>query len=224
MKILIRALSVVLAILVPALLVLSAARLIMTETYLNFEYHRPDFPPDRYGFTLEDRLHYGPYALRYVFNGEGIDYLAQLTLPNGLPLYSSNELSHLADVKNVVRAIFGTLAVLWAVVIMLIVGLWRRDPGVVWVALLSGATLTLLSLGALTFFVLTSWDSFFDQFHELFFPGGNWIFDFSDDLIRLYPVQFWQDSALTLGLLTAIAATLILILSFWRLRRKARLS
>ena len=42
----------------PIVLVLLAARLVMTPLFLQFEYNRADFPADPFGFTREDRLTY----------------------------------------------------------------------------------------------------------------------------------------------------------------------
>jgi uncharacterized membrane protein len=37
---------------------------------------------------------------------------------------------------------------------------------------------------------------FFTAFHSLFFEGDSWLFLFSDTLIRLFPIRFWQDAFL----------------------------
>ena len=66
---------------IPFLLAVSSLRLLLSEQFLQFEYRRPGFPADFYGFSVEDRLEYGPYAVNYLFNGEPIDYLAALRLP-----------------------------------------------------------------------------------------------------------------------------------------------
>ena len=39
-------------------------------------------------------------------------------------------------------------------------------------------------------------DRFFVAFHGLFFEGNTWLFLFSDTLIRLFPIRFWQDAFL----------------------------
>ena len=38
--------------------------------------------------------------------------------------------------------------------------------------------------------------NFFAGFHSLFFEGDSWIFRYSDTLIRLFPIRFWQDTFL----------------------------
>ena len=37
---------------------------------------------------------------------------------------------------------------------------------------------------------------FFTAFHKLFFEGDSWLFLYSDTLIRLFPIRFWQDTFL----------------------------
>jgi uncharacterized membrane protein len=37
---------------------------------------------------------------------------------------------------------------------------------------------------------------FFVGFHSLFFEGDSWLFLYSDTLIRLFPIRFWQDAFL----------------------------
>jgi uncharacterized membrane protein len=39
-------------------------------------------------------------------------------------------------------------------------------------------------------------DEFFIFFHSLFFEGNSWLFLFSDTLIRLFPIRFWEDAFL----------------------------
>jgi integral membrane protein (TIGR01906 family) len=38
--------------------------------------------------------------------------------------------------------------------------------------------------------------NFFAGFHALFFEGDSWLFLYSDTLIRLFPLRFWQDAFL----------------------------
>ncbi|HEU4745662.1 MAG TPA: DUF1461 domain-containing protein, partial [Anaerolineales bacterium] len=43
--------------------------------------------------------------------------------------------------------------------------------------------------------------SFFAGFHSLFFEGDSWLFLYSDTLIRLFPIRFWQDAFLLAAVL-----------------------
>jgi integral membrane protein (TIGR01906 family) len=58
-------------------------------------------------------------------------------------------------------------------------------------------------------FVLLGFNTFFTAFHRVFFSGDTWLFNYTDTLIRLYPVQFWFDAATVIGL-TTIAEAIVL--------------
>lgn len=214
-------LSIVLTLAVPVLLVLVVVRLMISPTYLSLEYYKPDFPPDDYGFTLADRLHYGPFALNYLINNANISYLRDLTFPDGRPFYNGRELQHMIDVQRVTQIAFTVLFVVAVFVALIgfVLSRSREGRAALRRGLFSGGLLTLTLIAGLGIFVLVNWETFFTQFHELFFANGTWTFEYSDSLIRLYPVRFWQDTALTIGGLTAFGALLIMAGCWWWARR-----
>ena len=103
MKILLRILSWFITFLVPVALIFVGVRLVLTHAYLDIEYRMPGFPPDDYGFTMQDRLHWSKISWDYMLNTEGISFLGDQAFPDGSPLFNGRELSHMLDVKNVVR-------------------------------------------------------------------------------------------------------------------------
>jgi integral membrane protein (TIGR01906 family) len=211
--------SLYFALCVPVTLTLIGARLLMTPAYLQFEYNRADFPPDTYGFTTADRLRYGQYGLDYLVYNHAIDYLGDLKFDNGQVLFNSRELGHMVDVQMVTRAAFIVLAVLLIVETLLFAGIARRLNGwfAIWRGLIGGSLLTLLILAAAVISIVVAWEQFFNAFHELFFTSGTWVFEYSDTLIRLYPVRFWQDAAINIGVFAGIGALFILAVC-WRRR------
>ncbi|MBI4772336.1 MAG: DUF1461 domain-containing protein [Chloroflexi bacterium] len=60
--------------------------------------------------------------------------------------------------------------------------------------LLGGAGLTLLLFLGVIAYIAINFNTFFTQFHEVFFASGTWVFEYSDTLIRLFPLRFWQDA------------------------------
>lgn len=202
---------------VPFLLVLGSVRLIMTPLFLQFEYTRPGFPADYYGLTNEERLRYAPFALEYLLNAEGIDFLANLDFLDGEPQYNARELRHIEDVKLITQAAFLLALLLVFVFLVAGYGLWRVQRARLRRALLNGALLTLAIIAAIVVIAVVNWDFFFTRFHEIFFATGTWRFEYSDTLIRLFPEQFWFDAALTIGGLTALGAVLIIVMTRrWR--------
>lgn len=204
-----------LTVIFPIVLVLLAARLVMTPLFLQFEYNRSDFPPDLFGFTREDRLNYAPYALNYLLNGAGVEYLGDLKLPDGGLQYEADELRHMRDVKNLTQIAFGFAFFAGLIGIADVVFLFRRARENLRRGLFYGALLTLAIVAAIIVVAVTDWDGFFVGFHELFFQNGTWYFPTSDTLIRLFPEQFWFDAALTIGGITVITS-LVVFIAMWR--------
>jgi integral membrane protein (TIGR01906 family) len=212
-------LRLLLTVLLPILLVLTGVRLLMTPLWLQIEYNRPGFPEDVYGFTREDRLAYAPAAVDYLLNDAGIQFLGDMTGPEGRPLYTERELQHMFDVKIVTQTAF---VFLWvgAIAAALIAGLLARQPATrptLWRALRDAGIITLAAIAAIVIGAVTAWNAFFTMFHNLFFAEGTWMFLYSDTLIRLFPEQFWFDSALVIGTLTAVVALALTVVGWRRL-------
>ncbi len=203
--------------LVPVALIGLALRLLLTPWFLEVEYRLPGFPDDPYGFTRAERLHWSRYALNYLLNREDISYLADLRFDDGQPLFNPRELRHMEDVKRVtqgaLQAFYGALGAL------ILLGLGSRSGSArqaFWSGVKRGGWITVGLAGligvvvALGMFVLPElfW-TFFSGFHALFFEGDSWIFAYSDTLIRLFPLRFWQDAFLFAALI-AIATGLAL--------------
>jgi len=197
------------------LIVLLIVRIVMTPAFLYFEYTRPGFPDDPYGFTTEERMDYAPYTLRYLLNGEDVEYLADLTLNDGRPMYTLRELQHLRDVKIVTQIAFA--AAIGASVLALVVVLYlyyRGDPWQLATSIRNGALFTVALLITIALTAVFNWEFFFTGFHQMFFASGTWQFYYSDTLIRLFPEQFWFDAALTIGGLTILSAITLFFITY----------
>ena len=190
-------LSWLVTILVPLALLMLGVRLLMTPLFLEAEYRMPGFPEDSYGFTLQDRLEWSKPSVEYLLNGESVDFLAKLQFDNGKPIYNERELSHMADVKNVVQKLLKTWIVDLVLLALLGVWAWRGNwlEDYLW-GWKRGGLLTAGLLIAMAAFAAVSFWQFFTWFHSLFFSGDTWLFEFSDTLIRLFPIRFWEDAFL----------------------------
>lgn len=197
-------LSVLITILAPLTLIGLGLRLLLTTTFLHIEYNMPRFPQDEYGFTKEDRLKWAPYAVEYLVNNADISYLGDLTFDDGTPLYNERELSHMVDVKRVTRGAlnvwYATLAILLALGIWSKLGHWEqayrqglRRGG--WLMVGLAVAIGLIVIVGIVVNPNVFW-GFFTAFHKLFFEGDSWLFLYSDTLIRLFPIRFWQDAFL----------------------------
>jgi len=194
----------------PVFLVLTGVRLVMTDAFLQVEYHRPGFSADRYGFTREDRLRYAPQAVDYLRGGPDLE---ALTFPDGQPLYNPRELRHMADVKAATdMALALHTALTLGLLAVALLAAWRPGARIALRrGLADGGALTLALIVALLIVVVFGWNLFFESFHRVLFEGDSWQFSTSDTLIRLFPQQFWFDAALTIGLIAVLGALLALL-------------
>jgi len=197
-------LSWLITILVPLALIGLGLRILLSPIFLRVEYNMPYFPPDGFGFTKADRLKWAPYALNYLTNSADISYLGDLKFDDGSPLYNERELSHMADVKRVTKNALNVWYVALALLTLLGVWSWRGgwNPAYRQGLMRGGWLMVILAvvIGVIAVIGIAVnpdiFFSFFTAFHHLFFTGDSWLFYFSDTLIRLFPIRFWQDAFL----------------------------
>lgn len=197
-------LSWLVTILIPIALIGLAIRVLLSPIFYRVEYNMPYFPPDEYGFRKADRLKWAPYAVNYLVNNADISYLGDLKFDDGKPLYNERELSHMNDVKRVTQGALRSWYV--SLAILLLLGMWAWFGG--WwesyrLGLMRGGWLMVglaITIGVIVVVGIAInpnvFDVFFTAFHTLFFEGDSWLFLFSDTLIRLFPIRFWEDAFL----------------------------
>ncbi|WP_238654485.1 TIGR01906 family membrane protein [Rothia uropygialis] len=212
----------VIAVAVPLATLMVGVRLIATPVFLWFEYHRPGFPGDSFGFSTDDRMTYGSYGLNYILNFAPDRYLADVVTADGDQVFTPAEVSHMTDVKHVMLWTILVIAVFSLIAVLCMKGLRLRAPGAIRKSIFWGAWLTLGVLALLGILGALGWESFFTGFHEIFFSGGNWAFRVSDSLIRLFPEQFWVDSAIGIGLFSVLVSVVLLICAWPTAFRRQR--
>ncbi len=215
--------QVLLALFYPVILLVLAVRAVTSPLFLWAEYNRPGFPGDGYGFSTDDRMTYGSYAVDYLSNWAGPRYLGDLVNRSGGDLFKDGEVGHMADVKVVILSAFGGGALLIVLSLVAIAYLRRRSTGGVRRGLFAGSIVALaiiLGLGALA---VLGWQQFFTEFHRIFFASGSWTFALEDTLIRLFPGQFWIDAGIVIAALVLLVSLVTLILT-WPTRRRRGLA
>jgi integral membrane protein (TIGR01906 family) len=210
MKILYRILSWIVTLFIPLALLFLSFRLLLTPAFLQIEYRMPGFPVDSYGFTQEDRLYWSRFVWDYPVNDAGIEYLGDLAFKDGSPLFNDRELSHMVDVKNVVIPVMWIGYGSWIMLAGL--GLWAHFGK--WIkyyqlGLKQGGWLMVILAAGVAAFVVIAFSQFFTVFHSIFFTGDSWLFLYSDTLIRLFPLRFWQDCFLYGGGVALIGGLLL---------------
>jgi integral membrane protein (TIGR01906 family) len=208
----------------PFFLGMGTIRAIIAWDYPAFEYGR--IPPDRFGFTPEERLELARATLAYLQRpepaSEVIYLLEDLRLPNSdRSLYNDSEIGHMIDVKNVADAMKWVAYVTGIIVIaglaFLLVPRATRLYG--WRTLMLAGLGTVIALAVIALVILIAWPIFFVQFHELLFPPGTWTFAFTDSLIRLFPEQFWFDIGVLISGTTLVLGALVALMGYVLYRR-----
>jgi len=146
---------------------------------------------------------------------QAVQILEDLRQPDSdQPLFASNELSHMVDVKRLTDRLIrvwlvATLIAVVGSIFLLARKVTRRQAYLAW---RNGGALTAVLLGALVVYALLSWRTFFVAFHDVFFPPGTWTFDWENSLIRIFPDKFWFDA-----FLLPLGTVFLLSLALWAL-------
>ncbi len=199
--------SLIITLVIPIILVLTSARVLFTPAFLAHEYSLKNFPPDEFGFSTADRLHWGTLSINYLFNSAGIEFLSDLKLEDGQSLYNERELRHMVDVKILVQAAlkvwYCSLVIFALLILFACLVNWLPQFAK---AVSAGGWLTVGLMGLIMAGTLIDFDELFTQFHHIFFTGDTWLFYTDDTLIRLLPIKLWSDAFLIIGIFTIIGA------------------
>jgi integral membrane protein (TIGR01906 family) len=124
----------------------------------------------------------------------------------GSPVLDERERGHMRDV----RTVFGGLAIaaVISIVVLVTAAVLRRDRAATWRAVRRGAIWLVAVVVGLGIVALVAFDTLFEVFHEVLFPAGSYDFDpATERLVQLFPFQFWQESAIAVGIaIIAISA------------------
>lgn len=217
-KLFIRVLPWIVSFLTPLVILMIAIRVLIVPSYVQFAYRLPNFPADPYGFSFEERIRWSQPSIAYLVNNEDISYLADLAFESGEPIYNARELVHMEDVKEVVTgmriALAISMVILLAITLMAVRGRWTQR-------LLSafhfGGWGVIGIILAILLFVAINFNTLFTWFHKMFFEEGTWQFHPSDTLIRLFPMRFWQDAFILVGVISLLIGGLIVFATRQRL-------
>ena len=134
-------------------------------------------------------------------------------------LFNDNETSHMADVKALfLRTYRAQTAAALLVAVFTAAAVWRFRGGAypviaAWMRRCAVVTTAfVLLIGLLS---VVAFDALFTAFHYLGFPQGNWAFDpRTEYLVRVFPLGFWQEMTLIIGLLALIEAAALWTIGF----------
>lgn len=135
----------------------------------------------------------------------------------GAPVLNDRERSHMRDVRGVFAGFFALVG--FGAVVLLIAA--RRATGTearlaLWRGVSGGARGLAIGLAIVGAITVLAFDAAFEVFHRLFFSSGSYTFDpATDRLVQLFPVTFWSETAMAVGVVTLVVA----LVTMWRARR-----
>jgi len=141
----------------------------------------------------------------------------------GTTVLDERERAHMRDVRTVFMGFFAVtaLAVVGALVVVIRRG--RAHRAATWRSIRQGALALIIALVLLGGFAVIAFDVVFEVFHEIFFAGGSYTFDpATEKLVQLFPFQFWQETALLLGVVAIVVAAIVAVIAHLRLERARR--
>jgi len=197
--------SLLITITLPFVIIMFAVRILFTPIFLIIEYNFPKFPPDSYGFTTEDRLNWGIKSMNYLFDRTNSKNFSDLKFEDGSNIYNDREISHMVDVKVLLQKMLNIFyVILGTYFLFLIVSIKRKQKQYFYKGLFQGGILTIGLITLIIAGIVISFDQLFTLFHKLFFTGDTWLFNYSDTLIRLFPMRLWQDAFIMMGIISLI--------------------
>lgn len=200
--------------LLPIIVIMISIRMLISPAFAQIEYRLPGFPDDPFGFTLEDRLEWSKPSIKFLVNHEGISYLSALQFDSGEEIFNERELSHMVDVKKVVTGM--RIALFSAILITIVITIAAVRMGMkssIVLAYRRGGWGVIGLIMLILVFVALNFSKLFTYFHKIFFESGTWQFLTSDTLIRLFPMRFWQDAFIFVGVISLVLGIAIILIS-----------
>jgi integral membrane protein (TIGR01906 family) len=187
-------------------------RTALSPFFVNLEYKLPNFPPDTYGFTTDERLVWADYSIRYLLGKVSEEEFSTIQFLDGAPLFNEREISHMIDVRDLTLIMLAIWRILFGFfTIVLFIG-WKNNWQRAFLrALEDGAKATLAIIVGILIYVLINFNQLFTLFHQIFFEGDSWLFYLSDTLIRLFPIKFWQDLFIYIGSFCILTSSILII-------------
>lgn len=132
---------------------------------------------------------------------------------SSVAFFTDNEISHMVDVRSLITKIFILLASSFIILVILISILTFKNSqkrfkniGIVFI---TGSSIVIF-LFILLFILSWNFSSLFDNFHLIFFPQGNYMFEAGSLLITLFPFNFFFQFFLRLVITSSILSAILL--------------
>ena len=109
--------------------------------------------------------------------------------------FTLEEVSHLKDVKELMRSLGYYFVFLLVVEIFIIVMIYQTDKKQLYKPFLYGGITSTSVLLLTLLWTVIDFNSIFTLFHQIFFQAGTWIFSQNNKIIQLFPIDFFFNTA-----------------------------
>ena len=183
----------------------------LTPQWVAFEQGRSDAAGWTGFTTVELEAATGSILSDLVFGPPAFDGAVR-----GQVVLNERERGHMRDVRTVFTGLFVLAA---GSVVVLLAASRRVDRPRTWRAVRRGAVGLAVGIVALGAVALVAFDALFETFHELLFPPGSYDFDpATERLVQLFPFQFWQETAVVVGVLILAGCAVVAVFAGPRAR------
>ena len=168
------------------------------------------------GITDADLRQVGADIRHYINSGDEPLVVTTRIFGEKRDLFNNREISHMKDVKQLVRGVY-VLALVSAAYLaaMIIVGFgWQKARFVPALAkrLTWGGGLTLILMVVFGTAALVGFDGVFLKFHQLSFANDLWRLDpRTDYLVRIFPQDFWFDATMWVSIRVISGALMLTV-------------
>ena len=171
----------------------------LTPQWVAFEQDRSG-APDSTGYTVEELgAATGSILVDLVLGPPDFDVQVRAEA-----VLDERERGHMRDVRTVFLGLWALAALS---VVVLLAASRRADRAATWRSIRRGALGLAVGVVALGAIALVAFDALFDTFHEVLFPAGSYTFDpATERLVQLFPFQFWQETAIVVGVVIIVLA------------------
>lgn len=137
--------------------------------------------------------------------------------------FSPQAVLHLKDVRDLLifsNGLFYLSFITLTIAAVFLIS--KRQSKIILESLFISSTVTIITVVTLGLGAAKAFDSFFFKFHQLLFNNTLWLFPADDNLIKLFPQQFFVEFANRLALDIFVSSAIIAIASFVIKRKIAK--
>jgi integral membrane protein (TIGR01906 family) len=135
---------------------------------------------------------------------------------DGEPVLNEREVGHLRDVRAVLLGF--TAAVAIAVVVLVVLRSRQRADHADLRGIRAGGVVTVAAIVALGITAAVAFETLFEIFHRIFFASGSYTFDpTTERLVQLFPMDFWFETSIAIGVVILVVAAIVAIIASRRL-------